>query len=57
MYTMAPEDYFKFWAEGESRRAHGRSPVLAKTARAITRPRLGRVWRSAVARRSLPVRS
>lgn len=56
MYTMAPEDYFKYWAEDEARRAGGRSPAPAETSRMTTRPRLGRVWRSAVARRSLPVR-
>ena len=57
MYTLAPEDHFRYWAEDEARRARGHIPVPAETGRMTTRPGLRRVWRSAIARRSLPVGS
>jgi len=41
MYTMAPEDYFRYWAEDEARRARGHTPVPAETGRVTTRSGFG----------------
>ncbi len=31
MYTMAPEDYYRLWADDGHRRARGWTPATAKT--------------------------
>ena len=53
MYTMAPEDYLKFWTDEERRSTRGWTPATAKTTSGITRTRPGWLRRSVVAARSV----